>query len=75
MLIRLPCAHFTGDSSLHLLNRLQNGEMENMKPKVAVVLIGTNDLSWYWERDMVWGSVGSAAMLAKPPPFLMRTSV
>lgn len=56
-----------GDSSLHLLNRLQSGEMDNMKPKVAVVLIGTNDLSWYWERDVVWGSVRPARFTLLQP--------
>ncbi len=33
-----------GDQTQHVLWRLQNGEMDGIKPKVAVVMIGTNNL-------------------------------
>jgi lysophospholipase L1-like esterase len=33
-----------GDRSQHVLWRILNGEMERIKPKVAVVMIGTNNL-------------------------------
>jgi beta-glucosidase len=34
---------FSGDSTQHVLWRLQNGEIENIKPKLAVIMIGTNN--------------------------------
>ena len=34
---------FGGDSTQHVLWRLQNGEIENIKPKLAVIMIGTNN--------------------------------
>ena len=34
---------FGGDRTEHLLWRLQNGEIEHIKPKLAVVMIGTNN--------------------------------
>jgi lysophospholipase L1-like esterase len=34
---------FSGDSTLNVLWRLQNGEIDGINPKAAVVLIGTND--------------------------------
>ena len=34
-----------GDTTLNLLWRMQNGEGPAFSPKVAVVLIGTNDLT------------------------------
>jgi lysophospholipase L1-like esterase len=33
-----------GDRTQHVLWRIQNGELEGIKPKVAVVMIGTNNL-------------------------------
>ena len=32
-----------GDRTQHVLWRIQNGELENIKPKVAVIMIGTNN--------------------------------
>jgi enterochelin esterase family protein len=34
---------FSGDQTEHVLWRLQNGEMDGITPKVAVVMIGTNN--------------------------------
>lgn len=34
-----------GDTTLNLLWRVQNGEGPTFSPKIAVVLIGTNDLT------------------------------
>lgn len=34
---------FSGDRTEHVLWRLQNGEIDNIKPKLAVLMIGTNN--------------------------------
>jgi beta-glucosidase len=34
---------FSGDRTEHVMWRLQNGEIDNIKPKVAVLMIGTNN--------------------------------
>ena len=48
----------SGDSTFHLLHRLQEGEMSGAKPKLVVLNIGTNDLSTYWDRETI--KVGDA---------------
>jgi len=37
---------FSGDGTRHLLWRTMHGEIDGIAPKVAVVLIGTNDIGW-----------------------------
>ncbi len=37
---------FSGDGARHLLWRIMHGEVEGIAPKVAVILIGTNDIGW-----------------------------
>jgi lysophospholipase L1-like esterase len=37
---------FSGDGMLHLLWRIMHGEVDGIAPKVAVILIGTNDIGW-----------------------------
>jgi lysophospholipase L1-like esterase len=43
---------FTGDTTASLLWRIQNGEVDGIAPKVAVVLIGANNLGWLrWSAE------------------------
>ncbi|KAL8568770.1 hypothetical protein ACOMHN_003175 [Nucella lapillus] len=48
----LHCLNFSigGDETQHLLWRLENGELDNVEPKVIVVLIGTNNNSHSQEQ-------------------------
>src|SRR5262249_62377864 len=38
---------FSGDTAAHVLWRLDHGEVDGLHPKVAVLLIGTNDTSQF----------------------------
>lgn len=43
---------FKGDNTSHLLWRLQNGEVDNISPKAAVLLIGANDMGLvHWNAE------------------------
>ena len=43
---------FKGDATSHLLWRIENGEVAGIAPKVAVILIGANDLGrLHWSAD------------------------
>jgi hypothetical protein len=49
------CFATGGDRTQHLLWRIQNGEVEGIRPKVIVVLIGTNNLAHDSADDVVAG--------------------
>lgn len=42
-----------GDGTEHLLWRLENGELGRLRPKVVVLLIGTNNLAYNTEDEIV----------------------
>jgi lysophospholipase L1-like esterase len=44
-----------GDKIEHVLWRLQNGNLEGIKPKVVVLLIGTNNVGRISSEDIAWG--------------------
>jgi beta-glucosidase len=57
-----------GDTVQNLLWRLQNGELDGLKPKVAVVLIGTNNLSSDTDEDIAAGVKADAYELRRRCP-------
>ena len=51
---------FTGDATSHLLWRIQNGEAAGITPKVAVVLIGANNLGRLrWSAEDTLAGIGA----------------
>lgn len=44
-----------GDRTQHVIWRLQNGEVEGISPKVAMLMIGTNNLSANTDEEIVAG--------------------
>jgi lysophospholipase L1-like esterase len=43
---------FSGDATSHLLWRIENGEIDGIEPKVALILIGANNLGrLHWPAD------------------------
>ena len=65
---------FKGDTTAHLLWRMQNGELDGIAPKAAVVLIGANNLGRvHWSAgDTV---LGVAAVIAELRQRLPRAAV
>ena len=61
---------FTGDATSHLLWRIENGEVAGIAPKVAVILIGANNLGrLHWSaEDTVAGIDAIIAQLRKRLP-------
>jgi lysophospholipase L1-like esterase len=60
----LKAANFgiSGDCTQHLLWRLQNGELDGIAPKAAMILIGTNNIGWN-KQDEASTSAGIAAVV------------
>jgi len=49
---------FRGDTTASLLWRIENGEVDGIKPKVAVVLIGANNLGRaHWSAEQTLGGI------------------
>jgi beta-glucosidase len=46
---------FGWDSTQHVLWRLANGEVDGIKPKAAMIMIGTNNIGWTSTEDIVTG--------------------
>jgi lysophospholipase L1-like esterase len=65
---------FSGDATSHLLWRIENGEIDGIAPKAAVILIGANNvgrLHWPAEDDVA----GIEAVVAETRRRLPRTQI
>ncbi|MBV9539491.1 MAG: hypothetical protein JOY70_11200, partial [Acidisphaera sp.] len=61
---------FPGDATSHLLWRIEHGEIDGIAPKVAVILIGTNNLGrvhWAADDDIIGVEAVVNATRAKLP--------
>lgn len=51
---------FKGDTTAHLLWRMQNGELEGLSPKAAIILIGANNLGRvHWNAAQTVAGIGA----------------
>jgi len=57
-----------GDRTQHVIWRLQNGEVEGIKPKVAMLMIGTNNLSSNSDEEIVAGIKKCVSLLREKLP-------
>jgi lysophospholipase L1-like esterase len=57
-----------GDRTQHVIWRLQNGEVAGIKPKLAVLMIGTNNLSGNTNEEIVAGITGCVKEIQKQLP-------
>ena len=57
-----------GDRTEHVLWRLQNGELDGIKPKLAVLMIGTNNLGGNKDEEIADGIKAIVAELHKQTP-------
>lgn len=58
----------SGDRTQHVLWRLNNGNLKKIKPKLAVIMIGTNNLGNSPEEDIAAGIGGIVETLRKKKP-------
>jgi lysophospholipase L1-like esterase len=67
---QLKAANFGigGDRTEHLLWRLQNGELDGIKPKLAVLMIGTNNLGANKDEEIAEGIRAIVADLHERTP-------
>src|SRR5208337_5244157 len=57
-----------GDRTQHVLWRLQNGELEGIKPRAAVIMIGTNNLGANTAEEIADGIKAIVAEIQKKQP-------
>lgn len=57
-----------GDRTQHVLWRFENGELDGISPKVAIVMIGTNNMRDYPIEDIVKGDTKIVAELHRRLP-------
>jgi len=57
-----------GDRTQHVLWRIQNGELEGIKPKLAVLMIGTNNLGGNGNEQIVAGITAIIREIQKRTP-------
>lgn len=53
----------SGDRTEHVLWRIQNGELEGIHPKVAVIMIGTNNIGQNESEKPEWAAAGVKKIL------------
>ena len=68
--VPLKAANFGigGDRTQHVLWRLQNGELDGIKPKLAVLMIGTNNLRSNTDEQIADGIKAIIAEIQKRTP-------
>jgi lysophospholipase L1-like esterase len=58
----------SGDQTQHVLWRLENGELDGVKPKLFEMMIGTNNLRQHSNEEIVKGNAAIIAELRKTNP-------
>lgn len=64
-----------GDRTEHLLWRITNGELDGIKPKVTVLMIGTNNIGHFTDEKPEWAANGVKAILETIHSKLPETKV
>ena len=64
-----------GDRTEHLLWRITNGELDGIRPKVAVLMIGTNNIGHFADEKPEWAANGVKKILETIHSKLPETKV
>ena len=64
-----------GDRTEHLLWRITNGELDGIKPKVTVLMIGTNNIGHFNDEKPEWAAAGVKKILEVVHEKLPETKV